>query len=150
MSSKTDVVKMWHEKSWSNPPMSFIEANEVYLSDDFQSLDKDGNPMGDKAGMSAMSQILFSSFKGFKGVVHDLQEEPDGSVTMTFHFEGIHTGDLDLSAMGLGIIPATGKSFLTPESRSKFIINDDQIVSSQAISGGFDYVLAEIGAVPSG
>lgn len=149
MSSKIDVVRIWHEKSWSNPPSSLIEANEIYLSDDYQGLDKDGNNVTNKASMSALSQILSSSFEGFKGVVHDLQEEEDGSVTMTFHFEGKHTGDLDLSPIGLGVIPATGKSFLTPESKTKFIVEGDQVVGSQAISGGFDFVLGAIGAFPS-
>jgi hypothetical protein len=149
MSRKTDVVRMWEEESWRNPPSSFVNANEIYLSDNFQSLDKDGNVMGDKTGMNAMSQILYDSISGFKGVVHDLQEEEDGSVTMTFHFEGTHTGDFDLSAMGLGVIPASGKSFVTPESKTRFIVKDGQIMSSQPISGGFEFVLAAIGAIPT-
>ena len=149
MSSKTDVVMKWEEESWRNPPSSMITANEMYLSDDYQSLDKDGNLMGDKAFMNASSQMLFKSLNGFRGVVHDLQEEEDGSVMMTFHFEGTHTGDIDLSAMGLGVIPATGKSIVTPESRTRFFVEGNQIVRSQAVSGGFEYILAEIGAVPS-
>ena len=149
MSSKTDVVMKWEEESWRNPPSSMITANEMYLSDDYQSLDKDGNLMGDKAFMNASSQMLFKSLKGFRGGVHDLQEEEDGSVMMTFHFEGTHTGDFDLSAMGMGVIPASGKSIVTPESKTKFIVEDGKIVSSQPISGGFEFILAEIGALPS-
>jgi len=149
MSSKTEVVQKWHDASYSDPPSSMIEANEIYLSDSFQATDKDGNPTLNKAAMSAMSQIFFHAFEGFRGVVDDLQEEKDGTVTLTFHFVGRHTGDLDLSAMGLGVIPATGISFSTPESKSIFTVEGDQIVSSQPISGGFDFVLAAIGAVPS-
>ncbi len=149
MSSKTDVVQKWHEKSWSNPPSSLIEANEIFLSDSFQATDKDGKPTLNKAGMSAMVQIFSHAFESFRGVVHDLQEEQDGTVTMTFHFEGRHIGDLDLSAMGLGVIPATGIEFLTPESKTIFTVEGDQIVRSQAISGGFDFVMAAIGAIPS-
>jgi hypothetical protein len=148
MSSKTDVVRMWHEETWKNPPASLITANETYLSDNYQNLDKDGNVIGDKAGMNAMAQILYTSLTGFKGVVHDLQEEEDGSVMMTFHFEGTHTGDLDLSAMGLGVIPASGKNIVTPESKTRFWVEDGQVVRSQPISGGFEYVLAAIGALP--
>jgi len=149
MSSKTDVIKMWHQESWKNPPSSVISANEKYFSDDFQSLDIDGNFRGDKAGMNATAQHIYNAFSGFKGVLHDVQEEADGSVTMTFHFEGTHSDDLDLSAMGMGVIPASGKSFVTPKSKSKFYVEDGQIVSSQPISGGFEYILAELGAVPS-
>ncbi|UCD97701.1 MAG: hypothetical protein JSV42_12105 [Chloroflexota bacterium] len=149
MSSKTDVIKMWHAESWENPPSSVVTANEKYLSDDYQNLDKEGNVVGNKAGMIAMSQMIFQSFTGFKGVLHDVQEEEDGSVIMTFHFEGTHTADLDLSPMGLGVVPASGKKFMTPKSKTRFTVKDGQIVSALPISGGFDFVLAEIGAIPS-
>ncbi len=145
MSSKTDVVMKWEEESWRNPPSSMITANEMYLSDEFHNFDKDGNVMGDKAAFNAVSQLLYNAFTGFKGVVHDLQEEEDGSVTMTFHFEGTHTGDFDLSAMGMGVIPATGKRIVTPESKTRFMVEGGQIVSSQPISGGFEDLLAGIG-----
>ena len=150
MSKNADVIKMWHEESWKNPPSSMITANEKYLSENFQSLGKDGNVMGDKAGMSAMSQLLLNSFTGFKSVVHGINEEDDGSVTLTFHFEGTHTGDFDLSAVGMGVIPASGKRVVTPKSKSKFIVDRGQIMSSQAISGGFEFLLTEIGALPTG
>ncbi len=145
MSSKTDVIQMWEDESWRNPPSSMVSANEMYLSDEFHNLDIDGNVMGDKAAFTAVSQLLFNAFTGFKGVVHDLQEEEDGSVTMTFHFEGMHTGDFDLSAMGMGVIHATGKRVVTPASKTRFVVEGGKIVSSQPISGGFEDLLAGIG-----
>jgi hypothetical protein len=148
MSSKTDIVRMWHEKAWSYPPASIIESNEMYLSESYQSFDKEGNFMGNKAMMTASGQLLTKAFDGFKSVLHDLKEEEDGSVTMSFHFEGTHTSDLDLSAMGMGVFPASGKSVKTPVSKTKFFVEGGQIVRSQAISGGFALVLAAIGALP--
>ena len=147
MTSKADVIRKWHEESWANPPSSAVEAAAKYFSDDFQGLDKDGNVTSDKAAMVGMTQLFFNAFKDFKGVVHDISEEGN-DVILTFHWEMTHTGDLDLSAMGLGVIPATGKRVVTPESKSRFMVEGDQIVSSQPISGGFESLLAGIGAMP--
>lgn len=146
MTSKADVIRKLNEESWANPPSSTVEAAEKYYSDDFQGLDKDGNVMSDKAAIVGMTHLLLNAFKDFKGVVHDISEEGDG-VILTFHFEGTHTGDFDLSAMGLGVIPASGKRVVTPESKTRFMVEGGQIVSSQPISGGFESLLAGIGAV---
>jgi predicted ester cyclase len=148
LTSKIEVMEKWHEESWANPPSSVVQATEKFFSDDFKSLDKDGNVISGKAEFVASNKQLMEAFKDFKGVVHDISEEGD-SVILTFHFEGTHTGDFDLSAMGLGVIPATGKKVVTPESKTRFMIEGDQIVSSQPISGGFEYLLAGIGAIPS-
>lgn len=141
-------MEKWHEESWANPPSSVVQAAEKFFSDDFKSLDKDGNVISGKAEFVASNKQLMEAFKDFKGVVHDISEVGD-SVILTFHFEGTHTGDFDLSAMGLGVIPATGKKVVTPESKTRFMIEGDQIVSSQPISGGFESLLAGIGAIPS-
>jgi predicted ester cyclase len=147
MTNKTDVIRKWHEESWANPPSSAVEAAEKFFSDDFQSLDKDGNVISDKTAFVGMNHLLFKAFNDFKGVVHDISEEGD-SVILTFHFEGTHTGDFDLSAMGMGVIPATGKRVVTPESRTRFMVEGDQIVSTQPISGGLESLLAGIGVMP--
>jgi predicted ester cyclase len=121
-----------------------VEATEKYFSDDYQGLDKDGNVISDKTAYIATTQNLMNAFKDFKGVVHDISEEGD-SVILTFHFEGTHTGDFDLSAMGLGVIPASGKRIVTPESKTKFMVEGDKIVGTQTISGGFELLLADLG-----
>ena len=86
-------------------------------------------------------------FKDFCGVVHDV-EEKDDAVLLTFHFEGTHTGDFDLSGMGLGVIPASGKRIVTPEAKSWFMVEGDKIVGTQPISGGMEDILAELGVTP--
>jgi predicted ester cyclase len=144
MTRKEDVLRRWHDESWANPPSSVVEATEKYFSDDYQGLDKDGNVISDKTAYIATTQNLMNAFKDFKGVVHDISEEGD-SVILTFHFEGTHTGDFDLSAMGLGVIPASGKRIVTPESKTKFMVEGDKIVGTQTISGGFELLLADLG-----
>ena len=147
MGSKVEIIRAWHDESWANPPSSMVEAAEKYFSDDYQGLDNDGSVMMDKAAYIGMTQLMMKAFPDFKGVVHDLSED-DGDVIMTFHWEGTHTGDFDLSAMGLGVIPASGKKAATPESKTRFMVEGGKIVGNQPISGGFEWLLAELGVTP--
>jgi hypothetical protein len=127
MGSKADVVREYHELAYSNPPASAMEANETYLSDDFIVLDKDGNSVMDKRAYAGMNLLIFSAFKDYKAVYSDLREEA-GGVILGYHFEGTHTCDLDLSAIGLGVIPASGKKIIWPEASSVFMVEGDKIV----------------------
>jgi predicted ester cyclase len=147
MTSKLDVVKDYHDMAYTDPPASAVEAAEKYLSDDFQGFDKDGNVTMNKQAFVGMNHLLYSAFKDFRGVVHDYLEQDDG-VMVVFHFEGTHTGDFDLSSMGLGVIPATGKRVVTTESKTMFMVEGDKIVGTKPISGGFDSFLEALGVMP--
>ena len=146
MGSKVDVYKAFHEASVADPPASITEANETYLSDDFQNLDQDGNVIMDRQTYIGMTQILTNAFKDFTAVIGDTREEGD-SVLVTYHFEGTHTSDLDLSAMGMGVVPASGKKIVWPEGTSEFKIEGDKIVSIKPYgdSGGMESFLAPLG-----
>jgi predicted ester cyclase len=146
MRSKLDVYRAYNEASWANPPSSFLEADMTYLSDDFQNLDKDGNLLMNREMYTGMGQLLYAAFKDLKFVISDLKEVGEG-VIVTGHFEGIHTSDLDLSGMGLGIIPASGKKVMWPDSSNLFKIVGEKIVSIEAYgdSGGVESFLAALG-----
>jgi hypothetical protein len=144
MNSKKDVINAWVEEEWANPPASLTAASEKYLSDDFVNIDQEGNVIANKEAYIAMAQASAASFTGFKVVISDLQEVSDG-VIMTNHFEGTHTGDFDLSALGLGVIPASGKKIVWPDTKSKFTVEGDQITGIHEISGGLEYFLAPLG-----
>jgi predicted ester cyclase len=146
MASKVDVYKAYVEASWANPPSSIAEASMTYLSDDFKNFDKDGNVIMDRAAYTGMGQLLGSAFTDFKAVYSDVREEGD-SVIATYHFEGTHTGDLDLSAMGLGIIPASGKKIVWPDDTAAFKIRGDKIASIKPYgdSAGIEAFLAPLG-----
>ena len=150
MGSKSDVYKAYFEASWANPPSSMVEASKTYLSDDFKNYDKDGNVIMDKAAYIGMGQLLTSAFKNLKAVYSDIHEEGD-SVIASYHFEGTHTGDLDLSAMGLGVIPASGKKIVFPEDTAAFEIRGDKIVSIKPYgdSEGMASFLATLGVKPT-
>lgn len=149
MTSKLDVYKAYYEATWSNPPASMVEANETYLAENFQNLDKDGNVIADKAAYIGMNHLIAAAFKDFKAIYSDLREEGD-SVIVRFHLEGTHTGDLDLSAMGMGVVPASGKKIVWPEASAAFKIEGDKIVSIKPYgdSGGMEEFFALLGVTP--
>lgn len=128
MSNILDVVREYIEAAWINPPSSVMEAEATYLSDDFQNLDNDGNVLMDKETYIGMGHLLFAAFKDFKWLHSDLRQEGD-SIIMSGHFEGTHTGDLDLSAVGVGVIPASGKMIVWPKSSVEIKVDGDKIVS---------------------
>jgi predicted ester cyclase len=54
----------------------------------------------------------------------------DGNKVMTStQLTGTHTKDWDLSAMGMGVIPATGKSFSNPIEEGVMTIENEKITS---------------------
>lgn len=145
MSNKVDLVRRFLEEGWSNPPDSLVEAGAKTYADDFQYIDKNGNAVMDKAAYIGMGQMTAGSFDDFRWVLKELREE-DGGVVMTGHFEGTHTGDLDLSAMGAGVLPASGKKVVWPEASVKFELNGDKI-KSMTEYGGESGIEAFIGAI---
>jgi predicted ester cyclase len=144
MGSKSDVVRAYFDLEWSNPPASLVEAATKYIADDFKSLDKDGNVVMTKEVYVGMAHVLLAAFKDMKVVYGDIHEEGDSVIT-SFHFEGTQTGDFDLSAMGLGIIPASGKRIVWPEGASRWKVEGGKIVSEQPIVGGIEAFLAPLG-----
>jgi predicted ester cyclase len=146
MSSKLDIVRTFIDAAWTNPPSSVMEANETYLSDDFQSLDKDGNTQMNKEAYVGMAHLFISAFTDFKWVRSVLRQEGD-SVIMSGHFEGKHTGDFDLSAVGVGVIPASGNMIIWPEASVEYKVEGDKIVSEKAYGGasGMEALLAPLG-----
>ncbi len=142
MGKQAELVKAWTDAG-------SIEHSAPYLADDFQSYDRDGNVQFDRATWVGMGHMLEAAFTDFKWVRTKLREEGD-SVIMTGHFEGTHTGDLDLSAMGFGIVPASGKKIVWPDSRSKVSVKDGKIARSRDIgeTGGLETFLGALGIEP--
>ena len=149
MSNKLNVIDAWHEAYYADPPSSALKANKTFLSDDFKNLDVDGNLVMDKAAYTGLGMLLLNAFPDYKVVFHEKREEGDG-VMMRFHFEGTQTGDLDLSAMGLGVIPASGKKVVWPEASAMWKVEGGKIVSIQSLSGSMADFLEPLGVkIPS-
>jgi hypothetical protein len=68
-------------------------------------------------------------------------------VTTTSQLKGTHTGNLDLSAMSLGVFPPTGKSFSNPEETGEAVVEDGKVKSLHMQSGkegGIPGILAQL------
>ena len=124
----------------------FEKAITDYMSDDFENLDKDGKVALTKDQLLGMTRMNSRSFTGYGFVSAGLRDEDD-YVIMTGHFEGTHIGDLDLSAMGLGVIPASGKKIVWPEASAKLTIEGGRIVRMEPHAGaaGLKAWLAALG-----
>jgi SnoaL-like domain len=145
MKSNVDIYRAYYEAAWADPPASLLEASERYFSDDFQTLAPDGSVQMDRAQFIGLSGLLFSAFEDFEGVVSDYHEEGE-TVVVSSHFEGTHTGDLDLSMMGLGVIPASGKKIIWPDTGTTWRFRGEKIASIQDIEeGGIAQFLAPLG-----
>jgi hypothetical protein len=69
-------------------------------------------------------------------------------VRTTNQLTGTHSGDLDLSGMGMGVIPATGKSFSLPPEESEATVEGGKMVALHVYStpeGGLAGILRQIG-----
>jgi hypothetical protein len=78
----------------------------------------------------------------------------DGNVVkISAELKGTHSGVLDLSPVGLGVTPATDKSFATPCEHGKVTIKDSKVASwtvDRIDGGGLMGILTQLGiAVPT-
>ena len=94
-------------------------------------------------------QMLLASFKDWDYVNTNLRAEGD-AVIMSGHFVGTFTDDLDLSAMGIGVIPASGKEIVWDEAANKVTVENGKIAKMEPYghSGGFGPFLKALGVEP--
>lgn len=144
MGSKLDVVQGYYDMAWSNPPASLSEAIDRFYSDDFQTIDQDGNVTMNKPMLKGMSLLMVAAFENLKTVVEEIREVDEG-VYMKFHFEGKFTKDFDLSSLEIGVIPATGKYIVWPSASTIWVVEGDQIVGERPQQAGVDWFLAPLG-----
>jgi hypothetical protein len=78
----------------------------------------------------------------------------EGDATkISAELKGTHSGALDLSALGLGVTPATDKAFALPREHGKVTCKGDKVVSwvmDRIEGGGLMGILGQLGiAVPA-
>jgi hypothetical protein len=94
-----------------------------------------------------LSKSLKRAFPDIRYNVRIVSIEGD-VVKTTTQLSGTHTGDLDLTAMGFGVIPATGISFSNPEEKGEAVVKGDKVVSLHVKSvegSGLMGILQKIG-----
>ncbi len=75
-----------------------------------------------------------------------------GVVSISAELKGTHSGVLDLSPLGLGVTPATHKSFAVPHEHSKVTIKGDKVASwvvEPIEGGGLMGILGQLGIAVS-
>jgi len=71
-----------------------------------------------------------------------------GVVKISAELKGTHSGVLDLSPVGLGVTPATNKSFAMPREHGKVTIKGDKVASwvvERIEGGGLTGILGQLG-----
>ena len=107
--------------------MGNFEKAKSYLSNDFRFSGPIPEPVGGQEwiGMSANLKAAFPDLNyQFKIVSVD-----GDTANITAQLRGTHKGDLDLTAMHMGVIPATGKSFNAALEHGKVRVRDGKIIS---------------------
>ncbi len=108
-----------------------------YLSDDFRWSDELGNPPVDKASFLERGRPLLSALPDLSIVIEDIREDGDNLLVKS-HYTGTFTNDLDLSALGMGVIHASRKAFVFPSQRDRVSFDGDKISEIHNLETGPD------------
>ena len=107
--------------------MGDFESAKSYLSNDFKFSGAVPEPISRQEWIE-MSTNLKAAFPDL-----DYQFTTDGSsgdtVNVSAQLRGTHKGNLDLTAMHMGVIPATGKSFKAAREHGKAMLRDGKVIS---------------------
>jgi predicted ester cyclase len=123
-----------------------LDTVSEYISDNFVFSGGSPEPIG-KQQWLGMSYALYAAFPDLQYNLLITGVEGD-TVYTTTQITGTHTNDLDLTALGLGVIPATGNSISLPVTPSEGIVEGGKLVSIHVheVEGvGLPGILAQIG-----
>jgi predicted ester cyclase len=112
-----------------------------YWSEDFQRTDELGGPPMDWDSWQAMDGLMHAAFPDLGLAIEDIRENGDG-VVVTTRFSGTFLNDLDLSAMGLGVVPATGKAVKFPPGTDLVRFENGKICEMHNLDTGPDVGMA--------
>jgi predicted ester cyclase len=126
-----------------------FEKAKSLLTDDFKFSGPVPEPINGPAwlGMSASLKAAFPDLN------YQFQiESVDGNtVNISAELKGTHKGNLDLTAMGMGVIPPTNKSFAAAHELGKAIVQDGKVKTwaTEATEGaGLMAILGQLGVKP--
>lgn len=112
-----------------------------HFSDNFQATASVGGPPMDKAGWFGMGEMMRASFPDIDYVFDDIKIEGE-DVLIVGRFKGTFKNDFDLSAMNMGVFPASGKAVDFPASTSRISFEGDKISKSHDLDTGSNVGLA--------
>ena len=116
------------------------------LTDDFQF----SGPIPEPVNGSRWMEVTASLRTGFPDLDYHFNIEgvDDNVVHLSAQLTGTHTGNLDLKAVGINAIPATGKPFSMARELADVTVRNDKVVSwaGQATEGaGLVALLTQLG-----
>ncbi len=105
-----------------------LNALADFLADDFEF----SGPIPDPVGRDQFLGLMELMWNAFPDIQFNTQlvNIKGNVVHFTNQLAGTHTGDLDLSFMGMGVIPATGRSFSMARENGESVIADGYIIST--------------------
>ena len=127
--NKVDIVKLAF--NLDTPP----EVSYGHLADDYQWVDSIGSPPMDKGAWMGMASIMRAAFPDLGFIIDDIHQDGE-DVMLTGHFSGTFKHDMDLSAMGMGVLKATGKALKFPSNTSRVSFKGDKISRNHDLSTG--------------
>jgi|SRR6185436_13320897 len=131
MDSKTTVQALFDAVQKGD-----FEKAKSYLSADF----KFSGPVPEPINGDAWLGMSMNLKKAFPDLDYQFYiEGTDGDVVkISAQLKGTHRNDLDVSAMNMGVIPATRRSFANPLEHGKVTVKGDKVTSwaVEPISGG--------------
>jgi predicted ester cyclase len=98
------------------------------LADDFQFSGPVPDPI-DRDQFLVLMEVMWNAFPDLQFNTR-LVDISRNVVRFTNQLAGTHTGDLDLSFMGMGVIPATGRSFSMAREDGESVVDDGYVVST--------------------
>ncbi len=127
------------------------EKAASYLAANFKFSGSVPKPLNTKAWI-AMHTNLKKAFPNLEYHFRVESVQSGGVVKISSELKGTHKGDLDLTNIKLGMIPATNKSFAAGREHGKLIIQDNKVVSWTVEPNkgtGMLVILSQLGVKPS-
>lgn len=104
------------------------EKTTSYLAANFKFSGSVPKSLNAKAWI-AMHMNLKKAFPNLEYHFRVESVQSGGVVKISSELKGTHKGDLELTSMKLGVIPATHKSFAAGREHGKLIIQDNKVIS---------------------
>jgi hypothetical protein len=112
-----------------------------HLADNFQFTDSVGSDPMNKEMWLGMGHLMTAAIPDVDFAIESIEEDGE-DLLVTGRFIGTFTNDFDLSALGMGVIPATGQPINMPSSTSRVSFEGDKIVHNHDLTTGPDAGIA--------
>ena len=127
------------------------EKATSYLADGFKFSGSVPKPLNMKAWV-AMHMNLKKAFPNLEYHFRVESVQSGGVVKISSELKGTHKGELDLTNMKLGVIPATNKSFAAGREHGKLIVQNNKVVTwvvEPNKDTGMLVILSQLGVKPA-